>query len=97
MFNLLALFLFSGQYVYIEASAPRRLGDKARLVGYNNNPASLSSCFRFFYHMKGSNIGESNQSNIKKYTFLEIQACIQTDPVEKVFINVKKCLGVYEL
>lgn len=51
--------MISGQYIYMEASSPRRLGDKARLVGINNNPTSLSSCFQFYYHMKGVNIGKS--------------------------------------
>jgi len=49
--------IIPGQYVYIEASAPRRTGDRAKLVGYNNNPTSLTNCLQFYYHMKGTSIG----------------------------------------
>ncbi|XP_043230103.1 MAM and LDL-receptor class A domain-containing protein 1-like [Amphibalanus amphitrite] len=49
----------AGGYVYIDASHPRRPGDKARLLS-RQLPATQSSepmCFRFWTHMHGSGIG----------------------------------------
>ena len=52
-------FCFSGYYLFIEASSPRRPGDKARLVSEQfNNRGSTPRCFTFWYHMYGSAIGK---------------------------------------
>ena len=50
---------FSGYYMYIETSAPRRSGDKARLIS-PKYPATSWRCMTFFYHMYGSGIGTLN-------------------------------------
>lgn len=50
-----------GKYVYLEASHPRVPGDKTRLVsGSFFQTSTTGQCFRFFYHMYGSDIGELN-------------------------------------
>ena len=64
-----SLFLFSldhtygtgiGYYMYIETSAPQKLGDKARLITPEYNVAAGGSCLQFFYHMWGSSTGAFN-------------------------------------
>ena len=48
-----------GSYIYIEASSPRVLGDKAIMkAGPFQNEEN--SCFTFNYHMYGSDIGTLN-------------------------------------
>ena len=49
-----------GRYVFIEASSPRRLGEKARLVGVKFTPSQTPKCLQFWYHMSGASIGELN-------------------------------------
>ena len=53
------ILLFVGHYMYIEASAPRKQGDKARLMSptYTDNSAI---CVQFWYHMYGNGIGTLN-------------------------------------
>ena len=54
-------FHFAGQYVFIEASAPRRPGDNAYLISQPFDPAnSTSRCLKFWHHMKGASIGTLN-------------------------------------
>ncbi|XP_061173555.1 MAM and LDL-receptor class A domain-containing protein 2-like [Saccostrea echinata] len=50
-----------GHYVYIEASAPRRMGDKAR-IDSPSFPATTGtgSCLTFWYSMYGRSIGSLN-------------------------------------
>ncbi|KAK7473655.1 hypothetical protein BaRGS_00035133, partial [Batillaria attramentaria] len=48
-----------GHYVYIEASAPRVKGDKARLISQAYQPTQ-ASCVEFWYHMYGSGVGSLN-------------------------------------
>ena len=44
--------------MYIETSAPRQQGDKARLLSEEFSPTSSSGrCVKFFYHMFGNTIG----------------------------------------
>eukprot|EP00794_Sanderia_malayensis_P017044 gene17044-18759_t len=51
----------SGHYIYIEASAPRRRGDKARLVSEIFPPtSSRGRCVKFAFHMRGATIGSLN-------------------------------------
>ena len=53
------VFVFQGgHYMYIETSAPRNAGDKARLVSPQVTPSGQrNACrFTFWYHMYGSNI-----------------------------------------
>ena len=42
--------------MYIETSSPRRPGDKAK-IEKGGLSFSGNTCVRFFYHMKGGNIG----------------------------------------
>ncbi|XP_028515859.1 MAM and LDL-receptor class A domain-containing protein 1 [Exaiptasia diaphana] len=46
-----------GYYIYIETSYPRRANEKARLV---SPLITGGKCVEFFYHMKGSTIGQLN-------------------------------------
>lgn len=45
--------------MYIESSAPRRQGDKARLVS-PKFPATTGKCLTFWFHMYGPSIGILN-------------------------------------
>ena len=45
--------------MYIETSAPRRVGDKARLISPTYPPTS-GRCLNFAYHMFGRGIGTLN-------------------------------------
>ncbi|KAH3887707.1 hypothetical protein DPMN_011726 [Dreissena polymorpha] len=49
----------TGHYMYIETSAPRRQGDKARLISKTYPPIN-NRCLTFWYHMYGLNIGQLN-------------------------------------
>ena len=46
---------FEGQYVFIEASHPKRTNDEAKLV---SKLMGGVYCMSFFYHMYGAGIGE---------------------------------------
>ncbi|XP_033751988.1 MAM and LDL-receptor class A domain-containing protein 1-like [Pecten maximus] len=48
-----------GYYIFIEASSPRRPGDKARLISPATD-GSIKQCFTFWYHMYGTNIKALN-------------------------------------
>ena len=50
---------FQGSYIYIEASRPRKEGDKA-IIEAGPFKANQNYCFTFFYHMHGEHIGELN-------------------------------------
>ena len=50
------IHLFSGYYVFIETSYPRKVGDKAWLVSESFSPGG-SNCLSFWYTMYGSGIG----------------------------------------
>lgn len=61
------LLVSSGYYMYTEASRPRVLGDKARLLSPLFNVTSVRGpkasgrvpyCVSFYYHMKGKHIGK---------------------------------------
>ena len=45
--------------MYIEASSPRRSGDKARLLSPRYTDRQ-DMCVQFYYHMYGSGIGALN-------------------------------------
>lgn len=48
----------SGHYMYIETSAPRKQGDKARLLTEDFGPTTVRGrCVKFWYHMFGATIG----------------------------------------
>ena len=49
-----------GYYMFIEASAPRVAGDKARLLSQVYPPLNSNKCFTFYYHMRGSDVGSLN-------------------------------------
>ena len=47
--------------MFIEASSPRKQGEKARLVSERFEATSLRGyCIRFWYHMYGAGIGTLN-------------------------------------
>ena len=50
----------SGTYALIEASSPRRPGDKAQLISENFHKHTNQKCFRFWYNMKGAQMGTLN-------------------------------------
>ena len=55
------IFHFSGSYIFIETSAPRRRGHKALLHSALFSPTgSTTKCLRFWYHMYGSQMGTMN-------------------------------------
>ena len=62
--HLVNFLLTSGQYVYIEASFPRRQGDFAKISFKGAH--SRTSCITFYYHMYGSGIGTLNIYNCGK-------------------------------
>ena len=45
--------------MYTESSAPRRRGQKARLIG-PSQPPTTGSCLQFYYHMYGTTMGTLN-------------------------------------
>ncbi|XP_033107517.1 MAM and LDL-receptor class A domain-containing protein 1-like [Anneissia japonica] len=49
-----------GQYLYIEASNPRRPNERAKIVSPLIEPADHLLCFKFWYHMKGEHVGRLN-------------------------------------
>ena len=51
--------LFAGQYIYLEASAPRVQGDRCWLQSQSFGPTQ-GSCVSFWYSMYGVNIGTLN-------------------------------------
>lgn len=48
--------------MYIEASAPRKTGDRAKFISQLFDPTSstLGKCLRFYKHMNGPHIGTLN-------------------------------------
>ena len=46
-----------GVYLMVNNSAPNKEGDKALLVSPTNIPANTESCFSFWYHMFGEDVG----------------------------------------
>lgn len=48
-----------GKYMFMEASAPTRPGDKARLYSERFQPTG-GSCIKFWYHMYGPSVGTLN-------------------------------------
>ena len=50
-------FSLLGQYVFIETSAPRQLGDNAYLLSQPFDPAPSGRCLKFWHHMRGASIG----------------------------------------
>lgn len=51
--------LFSGFYLYAEASSPASTGNKARLLS-KEFPATEGRCLSFWYHMYGVGMGSLN-------------------------------------
>lgn len=49
----------TGYYVYIEASSPRQLNDKARLVSAQLT-VTTPKCLHFWYHMYGTHVNTLN-------------------------------------
>ena len=48
----------AGHYMYIETSAPRKQGDKARLLSEDFSATTTRGrCVKFWYHMYGNTIG----------------------------------------
>lgn len=58
LFSQKVTVCISGHYMYIETSAPRKQGDKARLLSEDFAPTTSSGrCLKFWYHMYGATIG----------------------------------------
>ena len=55
--ELKTLFLFQGHYMYVETSWPRKAGDRARLITPVIKSESKGCRLRFYYHMRGDDIG----------------------------------------
>ena len=53
------LLYTTGHYIYIEASAPRAPGQKARVLS-PTLPSSSGECLQFYYHMYGAGMGTLN-------------------------------------
>jgi hypothetical protein len=49
-----------GYYMYIETSAPRKQGEKARLISPTFPASKEYNCLQFFYHQYGADIGAFN-------------------------------------
>lgn len=49
--------IYSGYYLYIESSAPRKMYDLARITTPQFSNSQGSSCLSFWYHMYGANVG----------------------------------------
>ena len=49
-----------GYYIYIETSSPAKPNDTARLVSPDLIATDDETCFRFYYHMFGSDIYRLN-------------------------------------
>ncbi|XP_033120651.1 MAM and LDL-receptor class A domain-containing protein 1-like isoform X2 [Anneissia japonica] len=47
-----------GQYLYVEASSPRRPNERARVVSPLVESANHLLCLKFWYHMKGEHVGK---------------------------------------
>jgi hypothetical protein len=50
----------TGHFIYIETSVPAKFNDTARLISPDVIVANDDQCFRFYYHMFGSNIYRLN-------------------------------------
>ena len=48
-----------GHYIFIEASSPRRLNDKARIISAPISDTS-TKCLHFWYHMYGTHVNTLN-------------------------------------
>ena len=46
--------------MFMEASFPRRPGDKARLYSERFQATSIGGCIKFWYHMYGASVGTLN-------------------------------------
>lgn len=57
-------FYFKGHYLYTETSYPRKPGDNARLNSPIIKRSSSGCSLRFFYHMKGTHIGNLVVSDV---------------------------------
>jgi hypothetical protein len=56
---LLLFFKLTDHYLFIESSSPAQPGYKARIISKTFPPTS-GRCLSFWYHMRGSSIGELN-------------------------------------
>lgn len=56
---MIDVYFDTGHYMFTESSAPRRPGDKARLLS-PQYPSTNGQCLTFWYHMYGSSIGTLN-------------------------------------
>lgn len=54
------MVLFTGRYIYTEASSPRRPNDKARITSVIYPGTTAGDCVTFYYHMSGSGMGQLN-------------------------------------
>lgn len=57
--RVFCLYFTGGYYMFIETSAPRRPGDKARLISPAIN-GNTQQCMTFYYHMYGPHVKALN-------------------------------------
>ena len=61
-FHFYLIYSFTGHYMFIESSAPRKAGEVGRLYSerMTKQSSNVPFCLRFWYHMLGSGIGKLN-------------------------------------
>ena len=65
-------FYLVGHYIYMEASFPRQINDKAVILTPKVGIKSTEICVSFWYHMFGNKIGEiSAYTEFKEFRRLE--------------------------
>ena len=60
LYFFIALLLCLGYYIYIEASAPAKPGQKAKVQSENIPYVSNHQCLFFYYHMYGKDVDTLN-------------------------------------
>ena len=56
LYVVLYYYLFTGQYIYVESSYPRRRGDRADLKSIQFGPTG-TRCLNFWFNVHGTNMG----------------------------------------
>jgi hypothetical protein len=60
-----------GYYIHIESSSPAKLNDTSRLISPDLFVNNTDQCFRFYYHMYGSDVYKLNiYARISEYIYI---------------------------